>query len=262
MPYVQARDRNLWQLPEHALAYLAQADAIPHRAEGEAALLEFLPRHVTRVLDLGSGDGRLLALVRMVHQHLRGVALDFSDAMIARLEERFGGERSIAVVRHDLNAPLPPLDGPFDAVVSSFAIHHLQHSRKRSLYAEIYDRLEPSGVFCNLEHVASATPARHAQFLERLGIVDEDPSRKLLDVETQLSWLRDITAQGDQGRPPDPLVRAASSSNHARAAGTSKSTLGARSAQWSSSDVPLTRHSQLVHRTGSSHSHRTGATCH
>jgi len=32
----------------------------------------------------------------------------------------------------------------------------------------------------------------HAQFLERLGIVDEDPSNKLLDVETQLSWLREI----------------------------------------------------------------------
>ncbi|HJZ75422.1 MAG TPA: class I SAM-dependent methyltransferase [Vicinamibacterales bacterium] len=190
MPY--ARSGNLWRLPEHALAYLAQADAIPHRAEGEAALLEFLSPRVTRVLDLGSGDGRLLALVRMVHPHLHGVALDFSDAMIARLEERFATDRSVTVVRHDLDAPLPPLDGPFDAVVSSFAIHHLQHARKRSLYAEIYDRLEPGGVFCNLEHVASATPALHAQFLERLGIVDEDPSNKLLDVESQLSWLREI----------------------------------------------------------------------
>jgi tRNA (cmo5U34)-methyltransferase len=86
VPYVHARNSNLWQLPEHALAYLAQADAIPHRTEGEAVLLEFLPSRVRRVLDLGSGDGRLLALVRMVHPHLHGVALDFSDAMIARLE--------------------------------------------------------------------------------------------------------------------------------------------------------------------------------
>jgi tRNA (cmo5U34)-methyltransferase len=190
MPYVHARETNLWHLPEHALAYLAQADTIPHRSEGEAVLLEFLPSRVTRVLDLGSGDGRLLALVRMVHPCLQGVALDYSDAMIERLEERFAIDPSIEVVRHDLDAPLPPLGAPFDAVISSFAIHHLVHARKRGLYAEIFDRLAPGGVFCNLEHVASATARLHAQFLERLGIVDEDPSNKLLDVETQLSWLR------------------------------------------------------------------------
>jgi len=192
MAYVHAKNSNLWQLPEHALTYLAQADAIPHRAEGEAVLLEFLPPRITRVLDLGSGDGRLLALVRLVHPHLHGMALDFSDAMVQRLEERFANDPSVGVVRHDLDAPLPLFDGPFDAVVSSFAIHHLAHARKHSLYAEIFDCLAPGGAFCNLEHVASATPSLHAQFLERLGIVDEDPSNKLLDVETQLSWLRQI----------------------------------------------------------------------
>lgn len=192
MPYVHAKSSNLWKLPEHAIAYLEQADFIPHRAEGEAALLEFLPPRVNGVLDLGSGDGRLLALVRLVHSHLHGIALDFSDAMIERLEERFASDPLVEVVRHDLDAPLPVFDIRFDAVVSSFAIHHVGHARKRSLYEEIFDRLAPGGVFCNLEHVASATPSLHAAFLERLGIVDEDPSNKLLDVETQLLWLREI----------------------------------------------------------------------
>ena len=41
VPCVHAKNTNLWRLPEHALTYLAQADTIPHRAEGEAALLEF-----------------------------------------------------------------------------------------------------------------------------------------------------------------------------------------------------------------------------
>ena len=177
---------------EHALAYLQQADAIPHRAEGEAAVLEFLPPSLNRILDLGSGDGRLLTLVRLVHPHLQGVALDFSDAMLERLEERFANDPSVEVVRHDLDAPLPAVIVPFDAVVSSFAIHHLAHARKRSLYVEIFECLAPGGVFCNLEHVASATTALHESFLARLGIVNEDPSNKLLDVETQLSWLREI----------------------------------------------------------------------
>jgi SAM-dependent methyltransferase len=99
--------------------------------------------------------------------------------MLERLEERFANDPSVEVVRHDLDAPLPAVVVPFDAVVSSFAIHHLTHARKRSLYVEIFDRLAPGGVFCNLEHVASATASLHVAFLGRLGIDDEDPSNKL-----------------------------------------------------------------------------------
>ncbi len=51
--------------------------------------------------------------------------------------------------------------------------------------------VEPGGVFCNLEHVSSPTPALRQGFLDALG-GHEDASNILLDVETQLSWLREI----------------------------------------------------------------------
>jgi SAM-dependent methyltransferase len=185
---------NLWESQKHALEYLARADSIPHRAEGEATLLECLPDRVARVLDLGSGDGRLLALVTLAHPDAEAVALDFSPAMLARLRERFGGDRRVEIVAHDLNDPLPPSLGRFDCVVSSFAIHHLPHDRKRALFGEVFDRLTPGGVFCNLEHVASATTALHRVFLSKIDVQpeDEDPSNKLLDVEAQLQWLREL----------------------------------------------------------------------
>jgi SAM-dependent methyltransferase len=85
--------------------------------------------------------------------------------------------------------------GDFDVVASSFAIHHLTHARKRELYTEIWNRLQPGGVFCNLEHVASPSDRVHRQFLDALGITEEDPSNKLLDVEIQLQWLREIGFQ-------------------------------------------------------------------
>lgn len=187
-------DVNLWGSAAHALEYLARADSIPHRTEGEAELLEWLPAAPLRVLDVGSGDGRLLALVRLARPGTEAVALDFSGTMLARLRERFGGERQVSVVAHDLDRPLPASLGSFDAVISSFAIHHLAHERKRSLYEEVYGLLRPGGVFCNLEHVASATAALHERFLACLGVTpaDEDPSNKLLDVETQLRWLSEI----------------------------------------------------------------------
>ena len=185
---------NLWRSPAHALEYLARADSIPHRTEGEAELLERLPGRSARVLDLGSGDGRLVALVRLARPEAEAVALDFSETMLGRLRTRFAADSLVSVLAHDLDQPLPESLGTFDAVVSSFAIHHLPHERKRALYQEVYRLLRPGGAFCNLEHVASPTRTLHEQFLASVGVSpdDEDPSNKLLDVETQLGWLRAI----------------------------------------------------------------------
>ena len=49
-----------WKTIEHALNYLSKADRIPHRAEGESALLEEISSQSRRILDIGAGDGRLL----------------------------------------------------------------------------------------------------------------------------------------------------------------------------------------------------------
>jgi tRNA (cmo5U34)-methyltransferase len=189
---------NLWTSNEHARDYLERADSISHRGEGESALLEFIPLRASRVLDLGTGDGRLLALVReelvrREHPDTDAVAVDFSPAMLEAARKRFAAEPSVRVITHNLDEPLPAL-GKFDAVISSFAIHHLVHERKRVLYAEIFGLLNPGAVFCNLEHIASPTPRLHQRFLERIGftVETEDPSNKLLDVETQLGWLREI----------------------------------------------------------------------
>jgi SAM-dependent methyltransferase len=187
---------NLWTSNEHARDYLERADSISHRGEGESALLEFIPPDTRRILDLGTGDGRLLALVRREHPDTEAVAVDFSPAMLEAVRKRFAGDSSVNVVAHNFDEALPAL-GKFDAIISSVAIHHVIHERKRTLYTEIYELLNPCGVFCNLEHVASPSQRLHEEFLERIGfaVETEDPSNKLLDVEAQLGWLREIGFQ-------------------------------------------------------------------
>ena len=184
---------NEWNSPEHAQEYLARADAVPHRDEGEAVLLELLPERVGRVLDVGAGDGRLLHVVKLARPTATGVALDLSPTMLSEARRRFEDDESVEVLEHDLNHPLPAM-APFDAVVSSIAIHHLAHERKRTLYAEIFDLLEPGGVFLNLERVAS--PTTNLRRRSRVAMAHdhdtEDLSDRPLDLETQFFWLREI----------------------------------------------------------------------
>ncbi len=183
---------NLWSEASHARDYLERRPSIPHREEGFGVLLEFLPPTPRRVLDLGTGDGYLMALIRDVHPGVNGLAVDFSAEMLGRARARFADESAVSVAEHNFNEPLPDAWGRFDVVVSSFAIHHVDHARKRALYGEVHDRLEPGGVFCNLEHVDSATPELHEAFLDAIASPRDDPSNQLLDVETQLRWLREL----------------------------------------------------------------------
>src|SRR5579884_2713957 len=154
---------NEWIQADHAIKYLGRADTIPHRTEGESALLELLPAHLGRVLDIGCGDGRLTAIVLGARPEAEAIALDFSHTMLHRARARFAGTAKVSVIEHNFDEPLPAL-GHFDAVVSSFAIHHSAHERKRELYGEIFHLLNPGGVFCNLEHVASPTTKLHVDF--------------------------------------------------------------------------------------------------
>jgi tRNA (cmo5U34)-methyltransferase len=184
---------NQWTDAEHSQAYLRRAAAIPHRGEGEQALLELVPPAPTRVLDLGTGGGRLIDLVRSVRPGVPVVGVDFSPTMLEAVRERYADDATVEIVEHDLDRPLPQL-GSFDPVVSSFAIHHLDDERKQALYAEVYEMLTPGSVFANLEHVASPTPELHDAFLHAMGTKpeDDDPSNKLALVEIQLEWLREI----------------------------------------------------------------------
>ena len=179
-----------WRDPQKVQEYVGRVGRLAARAAGEAELVEALPARVERVLDLGCGDGRLAALVIDARPEVvDAIGLDDSPPMIQLARDRFRGDARVQIRQTDLRGPLPDL-GRFDVVVSGFAIHHLDHERKQSLFAEIVDILKPGGLFANLEVVQCATPELHEEFNRRIERVGGDPEDVLAGVEEQLEWMR------------------------------------------------------------------------
>jgi tRNA (cmo5U34)-methyltransferase len=154
-------------------------------------------------LDVGAGTGLLSAAVADSYPDARFELLDGSAEMLAEARERLG-ERVLAVHVQDMADGLPP--GPFDAVVSALAIHHLEDDDKRVLFGRVYDVLRPGGVFVNAEQLAGPTPElaeRYTATWERMcrdlgasdvEIADSKERRRhdrCADLESQLTWLRE-----------------------------------------------------------------------
>jgi len=179
-----------WASEEQVDWYVERLSRLEQERTGELVLLDALADAPQRVLDLGCGDGHLAAAVLEARPSVNDVvAVDRSAPMLVRARGRFAGDSRVAVMNHDLGDSIERL-GRFDVVVSGFAIHHLEHWRKRTLFEEIAASLSPGGVFLNLEVVASATPTLHQEFLELIGRTDDDPEDRLAPVEDQLVWMR------------------------------------------------------------------------
>ena len=179
-----------WKDPEQVEWYLERIGRLEARLAGEQALASVLPPSPESVLDLGCGDGRLLALVKGVCPSVRtAVGVDASEPMLDAARARFADDASVDIRPWDLRDPIDAF-GRFDLVVSGFAIHHLEDGRKQALFGEVARRLNPGGLFANLEVVASASPYWHAEFLAAIGRTADDPEDRLAPVEDQLAWMR------------------------------------------------------------------------
>lgn len=131
-------------------------------------LLDALPERIGRFMDLGTGDGRMLALVHERHPDSVGIGIDSSKPMLERAMERFSDDPLVELLEHNLALPLPR-QAPLDAVVSALAVHHLEDDRKRALFREIHKLLVPGGVFANLDLVSSPTVQLHERFRRAIG---------------------------------------------------------------------------------------------
>lgn len=101
-----------WSDRGRVAEYLARE--IPHRQIAEEILLQALPEQVARFVDLGTGDGRLLCLLRGRYPGAEAIGLDSSPPMLDRARERFEGDPLVDLRQRNTgiyDAKLGVLDG-------------------------------------------------------------------------------------------------------------------------------------------------------
>jgi len=117
----------------------------PIRAGYEAALDWVIDRAAidpaSVVLDLGSGTGNLSERIGACREL---VCVDVSSKMTELARPKLA-HLNVSFVQNDLLAYFEG-DGPrFDAVVSTYAVHHLTEDEKQALFCEVWERLNPGG---------------------------------------------------------------------------------------------------------------------
>ena len=156
-----------------------------------------------RVLELGCGTAEWASTFLRSHPTASYVAVEFSPKMLDIASKRLEVHSTrVGLLDQDLNASLP--GGPFDLVVSFFAIHHVEN--KQRLVEEVFASLASGGLFLYADITVAADPALERAFQEgwvafMLGagldperiphvLADHRDNDLAVSSSTQLSYLR------------------------------------------------------------------------
>ena len=132
------------------------------KIEGKEKIVDFIPRNVEKIIDLGAGTGLQLIKVYKEFPNVKTTAIDISDGMLKKLKERNISD-NITIVNKSF------FDYDFgndtDAVISTQALHHFEPKDKLVLFKKVYDCLKDGGVFVNEDYFAD-TDEKEKQLLE------------------------------------------------------------------------------------------------
>jgi tRNA (cmo5U34)-methyltransferase len=98
---------------------------------------------VSRLLDLGVGSGATTRRCLEAHPLARAVCLDELQDKLDVAAEALGPRAELRLGR--FQDPLP--EGPFELIVSAFALHHVDASAKADLFPRVAERLTEGGRF-------------------------------------------------------------------------------------------------------------------
>ncbi len=138
------------------------------------------------ILELGVGTGETARRLLERHPDARLVGVDESPPMLEQAGALLPASVDLRVAR--LQDTLPA--GPFDAVVSALAVHHLTAAEKRELFARVASVLRPGGVYVLADVVV---PERPQDVVTPIEEGYDLPDR----LDDQLAWLREAGLEPD-----------------------------------------------------------------
>ncbi|MEH2299828.1 MAG: methyltransferase domain-containing protein [Nostoc sp.] len=122
--------------------------------------VEIIPGDCTaplKVLDLGAGTGLYSGMVQSVFPNAEFTLLDLAPEMLEKAKFRFSkmGKSPKILIGNYVETDL---GGSYDLIISALSIHHLSDFDKELLYQQIYNVLNPGGIFVNADQVLGKTP--------------------------------------------------------------------------------------------------------
>ncbi|WP_375385287.1 class I SAM-dependent methyltransferase [uncultured Microbacterium sp.] len=163
-----------------------------------------------RILDLAGGTGSLAIEVLSHLPHARAVVADKDPALLAIAADLGSADARLQTAEVDLAhndwARHPLIAGvPFDAVVSSTALHWLQPATLVDVYRVLPDVLRPGGILLNGDHLAYSE--RQESVLARIAREDDDAMQRETFAGGVDTWDEWWQAVADSGRYADALAR-------------------------------------------------------
>ena len=130
--------------------------------EAKEKIIDFLPKNMEKVIDLGAGTGLQLIKLYKEYPNVHTTAIDISDGMLKKLEERHISDNITIVNKSFFDYEF---GNDIDAVISSQALHHFEPNDKLTLYKKVFDCLKNDGVFVNEDYFVD-TEEKEKQLFE------------------------------------------------------------------------------------------------
>ncbi len=136
--------------------------------EGKEKIVDFLPKHLDKIIDLGTGTGLQLIKLYKEYPNVHTVAIDISKGMLKKLKERHISDNITIVNKSFFDYDF---EKDVDAVISTQALHHFEPKDKIVLYKKVYDCLKKDGVFINEDYFANDVEAEKHGFDDYYNLV-------------------------------------------------------------------------------------------